>query len=109
LLGNAMKFHDPERPQRVSITGHRFRDETTFIVRDHGRGIESAFLTQIFQIFHRGSHHDVPGEGMGLAYVRALVRRHGGRIWCESELGVGSSFTFTISNHIARRGPDEQS
>jgi len=109
LLGNAMKFRDLERPQQVSITGHQFPHETMFIVRDHGRGVESAYLSQIFQIFNRGSSQDVPGEGMGLAYVRALVRRHGGRIWCESKLGMGSTFTFTVSNHLAKRHPDEQS
>ncbi len=109
LLGNAMKFRDLVRPQQVSITGHQFPHETMFIVRDQGRGVESAYLSQIFQIFNRGSGQDVPGEGMGLAYVRALVRRHGGRIWCESQLGRGSTFTFTVSNHLAKRPPDEQS
>jgi PAS domain S-box-containing protein len=109
LLGNAMKFRDLIRPQQVSITGHKFPHETMFIVRDYGRGVESAYLSQIFQIFNRGSSQDVQGEGMGLAYVRALVRRHGGRIWCESQLGRGSTFTFTISNHLAKRPPDEQS
>jgi signal transduction histidine kinase len=109
LLGNAMKFRDLVRPQLVSITGHQFPHETMFIVRDQGRGVESAYLSQIFQIFNRGSGQDVPGEGMGLAYVRALVRRHGGRIWCESQLGRGSTFTFTVSNHLAKRPPDEQS
>jgi PAS domain S-box-containing protein len=109
LLGNAMKYRDLVRPQQVSITGHQFPHETMFIVRDHGRGVESAYLSQIFQIFNRGSSQDVPGEGMGLAYVRALVRRHGGRIWCESQVGRGSTFTFTISNHLAKRPPDEQS
>ena len=109
LLGNAMKYRDLIRPQQVSITGHQFPHETMFIVRDNGRGVESAYLSQIFQIFNRGSSQDVQGEGMGLAYVRALVRRHGGRIWCESQLGRGSTFTFTVSNHLAKRLPDEQS
>lgn len=109
LLGNALKFRDPKRPQQINIAGHHFPHETMFIVRDHGRGIESAYLTQIFQIFHRGSGSDIPGEGMGLAHVRALVRRHGGRIWCDSKPGKGSTFTFTISNYLAKRHPDEQS
>jgi PAS domain S-box-containing protein len=107
LVGNALKFRDLKRPQQVTISGHRFPQETMFVVRDQGRGVESAYLSQIFQIFNRGSSHDVPGEGMGLAYVRALVRRHGGRIWCESQPGRGSTFTFTISNFLAKRHPDE--
>ena len=100
LLINALKFRDPERPQEISITGHRFPEETAFVVRDQGRGIDSVYLSKIFQIFHRGSVRDVPGEGMGLAYVRTLIRRHGGHIWCESNPGSGSTFTFTISNQL---------
>jgi light-regulated signal transduction histidine kinase (bacteriophytochrome) len=109
LLSNATKFRDPKRPQEIGITGHRFPDETVFVVRDRGQGIEKVYLSQIFQIFHRGSTRDIPGEGMGLAHVRALVRRHGGRIWCESNPGMDSTFTFTVSNHLLRRGRDEQS
>ena len=51
---------------------------------------------------------DVPGEGMGLAYVRALVRRCGGRIWCNSEVGVGSTFSFSVPNHVEEGGNDVQ-
>jgi PAS domain S-box-containing protein len=107
LLGNALKFRDLNRPQQISVTGHRLPHETLFVVRDHGRGVESVYVSQIFQIFNRGTGHDVPGEGMGLAYVRALVRRHGGKIWCESQVGRGSTFTFTISNLLATRHQDE--
>jgi PAS domain S-box-containing protein len=110
LLINAVKFSVPERPQRIAISGWSFPEETVFVIRDEGRGIEPAYLSQIFQIFQRGSSHDVPGEGMGLAYVRALIRRHGGRIWCDSEIGRGSAFTFTVSNHHSvRRSPNDNS
>jgi len=54
---------------------------------------------KVFEIFRRAGTLDMPGEGMGLAYVKTLVRRLGGRIWCESELGVGTLFCFTIPNH----------
>jgi PAS domain S-box-containing protein len=98
LLANAIKFRDPERPQEITITGHRFPGETAFVISDRGRGIDQMYLSKIFQAFHRGSVKDVQGEGMGLAHVRTLVRRHGGRIWCESTPGEGSRFTFTVSN-----------
>ncbi|MFC1835072.1 PAS domain S-box protein [Thermodesulfobacteriota bacterium] len=101
LMANAIKYADPRRRQRIRITGRRFPDETVLEVRDSGRGIEEDDLTKIFHMFERAQHHDVPGEGVGLAHVRTLVRRHGGRIWCESEPGVGSSFIFTIANSLA--------
>ncbi|MFC1836973.1 PAS domain S-box protein, partial [Thermodesulfobacteriota bacterium] len=100
LLGNAVKFTDPNRLQEIHVSGRRFPDEAAFVIRDNGCGIDQAHLTQVFQVFERVGKDDVPGDGMGLAYVRALVRRHDGGIWCESTPGHGSAFTFTISNHL---------
>ncbi|MFH1926641.1 MAG: ATP-binding protein [Chloroflexota bacterium] len=60
--------------------------------------------SKVFAPFRQAGRQDTPGEGMGLAYVQTLVRRHGGRIWCESELGVGTTFTFTIPNHVNSGG-----
>ncbi|MFH1112488.1 MAG: ATP-binding protein [Pseudomonadota bacterium] len=104
LLDNAVKFMLPERPGTVEISGRHFPDENVFVVRDTGRGIDRAHLTRIFHVFQRVGKQDVPGEGMGLAHVRTLVRRHGGNIWCDSEPGHGSTFTFTVSNRLAIQG-----
>jgi PAS domain S-box-containing protein len=100
LLNNAVTYLDPGRPGQIEITGERNGDETTFHVRDNGRGIEEEDMDKVFAPFRRAGKQDVPGEGMGLPYVQTLVRRHGGRIWCESEAGVGTTFTFTLSNHL---------
>lgn len=100
LLDNAVKYLDPDRPGHIEISGWTDGGEAFFRIQDNGLGIEESDLDRIFQVFQRSGNKDVPGEGMGLAYVRTLVRRHGGRIWCESQPGVGSAFTFTISNHI---------
>ncbi len=102
LLGNAVKYLDPDRPGEIEITAERGLDETTFHVRDNGRGIAEGDMDKVFALFRRVGRQDVPGEGMGLPYVQALVRRHGGRVWCESEPGVGTTFSFTISNHLLR-------
>jgi signal transduction histidine kinase/HAMP domain-containing protein len=101
LLGNAVKYLDPDRPGELEITAERSHDEVRFQIRDNGRGIAAEDMDKVFAPFRRAGRQDVPGEGMGLPYVQTLVRRHGGRIWCESELGVGTTFTFTISDHPA--------
>jgi len=89
-------YLDPNRPGEIEITGERDHDETTFRVRDNGRGIVEEDMDKVFAPFRRAGKQDVPGEGMGLAYVQTLVRRHGGRIWVESGPGTGSTFYFTI-------------
>jgi signal transduction histidine kinase len=102
LLNNVVIYLDPGRPGEIEVTAERDGDETTFRVRDNGCGIAEEDMDKVFAPFRRAGKQDVPGEGVGLAYVQTLVRRHGGRIWCESELGVGTTFTFTISNHLAK-------
>jgi signal transduction histidine kinase len=96
LVDNAVKYLSRERPGRVEISGERVGDETIYHVRDNGRGIHAEDTPRLFQLFRRLGTQDVPGEGVGLAYVKALVRRHGGRIWCDSEPGAGSTFSFLI-------------
>jgi hypothetical protein len=103
LVDNAVKYLAPGRPGKIEITGKRLSAETIFEVRDNGSGIDKPEQSQIFEIFQRGKRDDVPGEGLGLAYVRTLVRRHGGRIWCESEPGKWTRFVFTLSNHLSER------
>jgi PAS domain S-box-containing protein len=102
LLTNAVMYLDPDRPGEIEVAAECDHDETTFHVRDNGRGIAEEDMPKVFAPFRRAGKQDVPGEGMGLAYVQTLVRRHGGRIWFESEPGVGTTFTFTVSNHLVR-------
>lgn len=100
ILVNAVNYLVPGRKGEIEIGGRRGRHETVFYVKDNGRGIAREDLPKVFEPFSRvGNPPDVPGEGMGLAYVLTLVRRHGGRIWCEAELGVGSTFYFSLPNH----------
>jgi signal transduction histidine kinase len=101
LLTNAVAYLDPERPGAVVVAGEHRPDVTAFHVRDNGRGIAEEDIPKVFEPFRRVGRQDVPGEGMGLAYVRMLVRRHGGEIWCHSTPGVGTMFTFTIAHKLA--------
>jgi signal transduction histidine kinase len=102
LLDNAVKYLDSDRSGEIEIAAERGRGETTFHIRDNGCGIAQDDRDKVFAPFRRAGRHAerVAGEGMGLPYVQALVRRHDGRIWFESEAGVGTTFSFTISNHL---------
>jgi PAS domain S-box-containing protein len=96
ILNNAVDYLEPTRRGMIEIGGVRGVDETEFYVKDNGIGIEKKDIDRAFQIFRRLGRENVPGEGIGLTYVKTLIERHGGRIWCESEPGVGSIFRFTI-------------
>ncbi|MCC7446175.1 MAG: PAS domain S-box protein [Anaerolineae bacterium] len=101
ILANAVLYLQPGRPGQIAISGERLETETVFRIRDNGRGIAPEDMKNVFAPFRRAGEQDVPGEGMGMAYVQTLVRRHGGRITCESAPGFGTTFTFTIAAHLA--------
>jgi len=96
LIGNALKFRG-ERPPRVEVGSEKREDEWLFWVKDNGIGIESRFFQQIFRLFQRlHNREEYLGAGLGLAVCQKTVELHGGKIWCESEVGKGSCFYFTI-------------
>lgn len=100
ILTNAIRYLDPTRPGKIEISGERGAEETVFHVRDNGRGIAAEDIHKVFEPFRRAGRQDTAGDGMGIPYAQVLVRRHGGSITCASEPGVGTTFTFTISNHL---------
>ncbi len=104
LLDNALKYLEPARSGKIEFTAEQNAGETTFTVRDNGRGIAKEDIQRVFELFRRVGKLDVPGEGMGLTYVKTLVRRMGGRIWCESKPGEGSTFSFTIPDKSTMPG-----
>lgn len=105
LLDNAVKYLDRGRDGAIGIHAEAGSHETTFSVRDNGRGIAAEDMDKVFAIFRRAGRQDTPGEGMGLAYVKALVRRLGGRIWCESQPNVGTTFFFTLPKKTGAETP----
>lgn len=96
LISNGIKFCEGHAP-RIRISAKHAGGEWVFEVSDNGIGIEPQFLDRIFGIFQRlHSHAEYPGTGIGLALCKRIVERHGGWIWVTSELGKGSTFSFTL-------------
>jgi len=97
LLDNALKYTET-RP-KIALVLQETDAELRLSVKDNGIGIQSEFLTKIFDKFFRvptGDTHDVKGYGLGLSYVSSVVKQHHGRIEVESEVGKGSIFTLII-------------
>ncbi|MEO8392020.1 MAG: PAS domain S-box protein [Chloroflexota bacterium] len=96
VITNAIKYLDPQRPGQIRIYADSTQENTTIHVQDNGRGIAEIDYEKIFAPFRRAGRQTVEGEGMGLAYVQALLKLHHGRIWFTSKPDVGSTFSFTI-------------
>ncbi len=97
LLTNALKFHPPNRSPEIHI-GSRDEGEGRLIwISDNGIGFDSKDKERIFGMFQRlHKEEGYPGSGIGLATVKKIIQRHGGRIWVESEPGKGATFFITL-------------
>jgi PAS domain S-box-containing protein len=98
LIGNAIKYRDPERRLTIHIGAVESPSEWIFSVRDNGQGFDSVYADRVFGVFHRLHGRDVPGTGIGLSICKRIVEQHGGHIWAVSESGKGATFSFTLPN-----------
>lgn len=96
LIDNALKYLKPGVPGDIIVRGRTKLGFAIFEVADNGRGIDPKDHQRIFELFRRAGPQDKPGQGIGLAHVRALVRRLGGTMSVQSELNNGSTFTITL-------------
>jgi light-regulated signal transduction histidine kinase (bacteriophytochrome) len=97
LVGNAWKFTRLCAKARIEVGV--CDDGCTYFVRDNGAGFDMAYAAKLFGMFQRlHSVNEFEGTGIGLATVRRIVRRHGGRIWAEGAVGLGATFFFTLGN-----------
>ena len=95
LLANSLKYSGGRRPY-IRVRAEPVKEGWLFRVEDNGIGIAAEYKERIFGVFKRLHGRDVPGTGIGLALCKRIVERHRGRIWVESQPGVGSSFCFLL-------------
>jgi signal transduction histidine kinase len=98
LVGNALKF--TPKGGRVAIRAEAVSGGVRFSVTDTGQGIPPEQLTKIFGRFWQANPADRRGIGLGLTIAKGIVEAHGGRIWCESKLGEGTTFHFTLGSTL---------
>jgi signal transduction histidine kinase len=101
LFDNAVKYRYPGRPVKIAVRAMPAgKGRIKIDVEDNGRGIAKNDRERVFELFRRAGEQDQPGEGIGLAYVRSLIRNLGGDITVESIEGTGSTFTLLLPSDL---------
>lgn len=96
LLDNAVKFMYNSPNPSITVGGYRDKNVVHFYVSDNGPGIAVEHQNRIFNIFERLHGDNIPGTGMGLHFIKKIIKAYGGHIWVESQHGTGAVFHFTL-------------
>ena len=97
LIGNAWKFTGGTDGARIEISAEERDEGHVYVVRDNGAGFDMAYANKLFQPFQRlHAASEFSGTGIGLSTVQRIIRRHGGNVWGEGEVGKGAAFRFTL-------------
>jgi len=97
LIGNALKYSRPRSPAVIEIGQMEKEGERVIFVKDNGVGFDMKYSDKLFGVFHRlHVAEEFEGNGIGLATVERIIKKHGGRVWVEAELDRGATFYFTL-------------
>ena len=97
LIGNAIKYKSKDRHPHIFLNATEENDQWIVTVQDNGMGIDKQYNEKIFEIFQRlHNKTEYSGTGIGLAICKKIVEKHGGKIGVTSEVGVGSTFYFSL-------------
>lgn len=97
LIGNAWKFSQGRAESRIEVGMTSVNGSTAYYVRDNGVGFDQRYASRLFAAFERLHAADFEGTGIGLATVRRIIHRHGGRAWAEGAVEQGATFYFTLA------------
>ena len=101
LISNAVKYSSKKETPRVEISSYEQEDEYIYYVKDNGTGFNMDYAHKLFGVFQRlHTDEEFEGTGVGLAIVKRVIVKHGGRIWAEGEINKGATFYFSLPKPV---------